>query len=100
MQVSIGPLVSDFNISLFALPFYISILAMLYLHRSYFAQSILDFPSNPLLSPFAPSFLTVYRSASVIIKAAAHQFDRSSDAATRVWFLLYHVFSSAVSIIR
>lgn len=69
---------------------------MLYLHRSYFAQSILDFPSNPLLSPFAPSFLTVYRSASVIIKAAAHQFDRSSDTATRVWFLLYHVFSSAV----
>ncbi|KAG7453080.1 uncharacterized protein BT62DRAFT_45886 [Guyanagaster necrorhizus] len=69
---------------------------MLYLHRSYFAQSILDSPSNPLLSPFAPSFLTAYRSASVMIKAAAHQFDRSADAATRVWFLLYHIFSSAV----
>ncbi|KAK0210193.1 fungal-specific transcription factor domain-containing protein, partial [Desarmillaria ectypa] len=69
---------------------------MLYLHRSYFAQAILDFPSNPLLSPFAPSFLTAYRSASVVIKAAAHQFDRSADVVTGVWFLLYHVFSSAV----
>ncbi|KAF9460589.1 hypothetical protein BDZ94DRAFT_1299782 [Collybia nuda] len=69
---------------------------MLYLHRSFFAQAMLDHPSNPLLSPFAPSFLTAYRCASVIIKASAHQFDRCAEMAMRVWFLMYHVFSAAV----
>ncbi|KAF4592617.1 hypothetical protein EYR38_008316 [Pleurotus pulmonarius] len=69
---------------------------MLYLHRSFFAQAMLDHPSNPLLSPFAPSFLTAYRCASIIIKATAHQYDRCAQMAMRVWFLLYHTFSAAV----
>jgi hypothetical protein len=70
---------------------------MLYLHHSFFAQAMLDHPANPLLSPFAPSFLTAYRCASVIIKTLVHQFDRCAEMAMRVWFLIYHVFSAAVS---
>ncbi|KAJ7619360.1 fungal-specific transcription factor domain-containing protein [Roridomyces roridus] len=69
---------------------------MIYLHRSFFAQAMLDFPANPLRSPFATSFLTAYRSASVVIKATAHQFDRCADMAVRVWFLLHQTFSAAV----
>ncbi|KAF9450696.1 hypothetical protein P691DRAFT_664764 [Macrolepiota fuliginosa MF-IS2] len=69
---------------------------MLYLHRSFFAQAVLDYPANPLLSPFAPSFLTAYRCASVIIRASAHQFERCAALAMRVWFLMYHTFSAAV----
>ncbi|KAF8962407.1 hypothetical protein BDZ97DRAFT_1824910 [Flammula alnicola] len=69
---------------------------MIYLHRSFFAQAMLDHPTNPLLSPFAPSFLTAYRSASVIIKASAHLFERSAEMGMRVWFLMYHTFSAAV----
>ncbi|KAG6853336.1 hypothetical protein C0991_005163 [Blastosporella zonata] len=69
---------------------------MLYLHRSFFAQAMLDHPTNPLLSPFAPSFLTAFRSASVIIRASAHQFDRCAEMAMRVWFLMYHTFSAAI----
>lgn len=57
---------------------------MLYLHRSFFAQAMLDHPNNPLLSPFAPSFLTAYRSASVIIKASAHLFERCGAMAMRL----------------
>ncbi|GLB40128.1 putative fungal specific transcription factor [Lyophyllum shimeji] len=72
---------------------------MLYLHRSFFAQAMLDYPSNPLLSPFAPSFLTAYRCASIIIKASAHQFDRCAEMAMRVWFLMYHTFSAAVRVL-
>lgn len=71
-------------------------IVMQYLHRSFFAQAMLDFPTNPLLSPFAPSFLTAYRCASIIIKAAAHQFARCARMAMRVWFLMYHVFSAGV----
>ncbi|KAH9479083.1 putative transcriptional regulatory protein C1F7.11c [Psilocybe cubensis] len=69
---------------------------MLYLHRSFFAQAMLDHPTNPLLSPFAPSFLTAYRSASVIIKATAHLFERCAAIAMRLWFLINHTFSAAV----
>ncbi|KAF7337693.1 hypothetical protein MSAN_02242800 [Mycena sanguinolenta] len=70
--------------------------AMIYLHRSFFAQAMLDFPSNPLRSPFATSFLTAYRSASVIIKGTAYQFDRNSEMAMRVWFILHQTFSAAI----
>ncbi|KAF8159162.1 fungal-specific transcription factor domain-containing protein [Crassisporium funariophilum] len=69
---------------------------MLYLHRSFFAQAMLDHPTNPLLSTFAPSFLTAYRCASVIIKASAHLFERCAAMAMRLWFLMYHTFSAAV----
>lgn len=71
---------------------------MQYLHRSFFAQAVLDHPVNPLLSSFAPSFLTAYRCASIIVKAAAHQFDRCARMAMRVWFFVHHVFSAAVSV--
>ncbi|KAK7453225.1 hypothetical protein VKT23_011903 [Stygiomarasmius scandens] len=71
---------------------------MLYLHRSYFAHALLTCPKNPLLSPFAPSVLAAYRAASVIIKAAVHLFDRCPKLAGRVWFLIYHVFSAAVTV--
>ncbi|KAF5341216.1 hypothetical protein D9611_006108 [Ephemerocybe angulata] len=69
---------------------------MLYLHRSFFAQAILDYPTNPLQSPFAPSFLTAYRCASTIIKASAHWFTRCETLATRIWLLLCHTFSAAI----
>ncbi|KAG6902306.1 hypothetical protein C0995_001916 [Termitomyces sp. Mi166 len=34
---------------------------LLYIHRSFFAQAMLDHPTNPLRSPYAPSFLAAYR---------------------------------------
>ncbi|KAF5392659.1 hypothetical protein D9757_000881 [Collybiopsis confluens] len=71
---------------------------MLYLHRSFFAHAMLTHPSNPLMSPFAPSFLAAYRAASVIIKAAIHFYDRCPAVVPRIWFLTYHVFSAAVTV--
>ncbi|KAF7981381.1 hypothetical protein HWV62_33865 [Athelia sp. TMB] len=47
---------------------------LLYIHKSYFAQALLDHPDNPLLSPYATSFL----------------------AATRWWTLWAHLFSAAM----
>ncbi|KAJ3796566.1 fungal-specific transcription factor domain-containing protein [Lentinula aff. detonsa] len=71
---------------------------MLYLHRSFFAHAMLTHPSNPLMSPFALSFLAAYRAASVIIKAAVHFYDRCPAVVPRVWFLTYHVFSAAMTV--
>lgn len=73
--------------------------ALLYLHRSFFAQAMLDHPTNPLLSPFSPSFLTAYRSSSLVIKYTKEHFERCAEIGMRIWFLLYHTFSAAVSLI-
>lgn len=56
---------------------------MLYIHRSFFAQALLDHPANPLRSPYAPSFLAAYRCASVIIKSSINHFERYPDLCTR-----------------
>ncbi|KAG5222589.1 zinc cluster transcription factor [Salix suchowensis] len=77
--------------------YYSSSLSLRGFYASQHRTAMLDHPSNPLLSPFAPSFLTAYRCASIIIKATAHQYDRCAKMAMRVWFLLYHTFSAAVS---
>ncbi|EGN96944.1 hypothetical protein SERLA73DRAFT_185195 [Serpula lacrymans var. lacrymans S7.3] len=79
--------------------FYLSqhrMITMLYLHRSFFAQALLDYPSNPLASPFGPSLLTAYRCSSIIIRAHVHQFQRCPELVMRAWTLLTHTFSAAV----
>ncbi|KAJ3574766.1 hypothetical protein NP233_g1545 [Leucocoprinus birnbaumii] len=58
--------------------FYSSSLSLRGFYASQHRTVMLDHPANPLLSPFAPSFLTAYRSASIVIRAAAHQFERSA----------------------
>lgn len=71
--------------------------AMLYIHRSFFAQAVLDFPSNPLRSPFAPSFLAAYRCASAIIKTTAINFQKYPELFARFWSMWNHLLSAAVS---
>lgn len=66
-------------------------LTILYLHKSFFAQALIDHPENPLLSRYAPSFLAVSSCASVIIQStlnftikAPHMIMRLDFSATRV----------------
>ncbi|KAG8218750.1 hypothetical protein J3R82DRAFT_4423 [Butyriboletus roseoflavus] len=68
---------------------------MLYIHRSFFAQAMLDFPSNPLRSPFAPSFLAAYRCASAIIKTTAMNFQKYPELFARFWTMWNHLLSAA-----
>ncbi|KXN83717.1 hypothetical protein AN958_00859 [Leucoagaricus sp. SymC.cos] len=64
---------------------------LLYIHRSWFAQAMLDHPVNPLRSPYAPSFLAAYRCASGVIKITLNHFDRFPELCCRWW-----VFSAAI----
>ncbi|KIY46632.1 hypothetical protein FISHEDRAFT_75449 [Fistulina hepatica ATCC 64428] len=70
--------------------------ALLYIHRSFFAQAMLDYPSNPLRSPYAPSFLAAYRCASNVIKSNLNHFDRFPDLCVRWWSTWTHLFSAAI----
>ncbi|KIK99256.1 hypothetical protein PAXRUDRAFT_822949 [Paxillus rubicundulus Ve08.2h10] len=69
---------------------------MLYIHRSFFAQAMLDFPSNPLRSPFAPSFLAAYRCASATIKTTVLNFQKYPELFSRFWTVWSHLMSAAV----
>jgi hypothetical protein len=64
--------------------------ALLYIHRSWFAQAMLDHPINPLRSPYAPSFLAAYRCASGVIKISLNLFDRFPELCCRWWGIWTH----------
>jgi hypothetical protein len=71
--------------------------AMLWIHRSYFAKALLDYPLNPLKSPYATSFLSAYRSSLSLLKLAREHYALSPNFMVRSWMLWKHVFSALVS---
>ncbi|KAJ7179223.1 hypothetical protein C8R46DRAFT_1324183, partial [Mycena filopes] len=76
--------------------FLTAISALLYIHRTFFAQAMLDHPVNPLRSPYAPSFLAAYRCASGMIKANLNHFERFPELCCRWWVVWTHLFSAAI----
>jgi hypothetical protein len=72
-------------------------ICLMYLHRTFFARALLDHPVNPLRSPYAPSFLSAYRCASVVVKNSVRSFHRMPDLCIRWGLLWTHLFSAAVS---
>ncbi|KAL0949720.1 hypothetical protein HGRIS_009759 [Hohenbuehelia grisea] len=71
-------------------------ITLLYIHRSFFAQAVLDHPINPLRSPYAPSFLAAYRCASGVIKICTTYFERLPGLCMRWWLVWTHLFSAAI----
>ena len=72
------------------------IIVLLYIHRSFFAQAIIEYPINPLKSPYAPSFLAAYRASSTILKSIRQQFDIWPNSSSRFWVMWTFAFSAAV----
>ncbi|KAF7439934.1 hypothetical protein PC9H_000271 [Pleurotus ostreatus] len=71
-------------------------LTLLYVHRCFFAHAVSSHPSDPLKSPYAPSFLAGYRSACELISSLAMQFSMFPAQIARFWVLWTHAFSSSV----
>ncbi|PCH44571.1 hypothetical protein WOLCODRAFT_26864 [Wolfiporia cocos MD-104 SS10] len=69
---------------------------MLYIHRGFFAQAILDCPENPVRSAYAHSFLSALRAASVIYKTVRAQFAVYPIMCARMWPVWTYAFSAAV----
>ena len=70
---------------------------LLYIHRNFFARALLDSPTNPLRSPFAPSFLAAYRSATQLLKVLRENFDAFSYLFIRLWPIWAHALAASVS---
>ncbi|KAJ8597723.1 hypothetical protein M405DRAFT_836258 [Rhizopogon salebrosus TDB-379] len=71
-------------------------LTLLYVHRCFFAEAVSSKPTNPMSSPYAPSFLAGYRSACELIGGLRTQFDLFPAQIARFWVLWTHAFSSSV----
>lgn len=71
--------------------------ALLYVHRCFFAQAILDNPTDPMRSQYAPSFLAGYRSACALLGSIRDQFALFPIQIARFWVLWTHAFSACVS---
>ncbi|KDR81325.1 hypothetical protein GALMADRAFT_116293 [Galerina marginata CBS 339.88] len=69
---------------------------LMYIHRSFFAQAIIEHPVNPLKSSYAPSFLAAYRASSTILKSVREQFNIWPNSCSRFWTMWTFAFSAAV----
>ncbi|KZP26820.1 hypothetical protein FIBSPDRAFT_819101 [Athelia psychrophila] len=69
---------------------------MLYLHKSFFAQALIDHPENPLLSRYAPSYLAVSACASTIIRTTVQHYEKVPEFCLRWWKIWSHLFSAAI----
>lgn len=73
-------------------------LTMIHIHRTFFAQALLDNPASPLSSPYAPSFLSANRCASILLKSFIHHHERCGALCGRFWGMWTHAFSAAIII--
>lgn len=69
---------------------------LMYIHRSFFAQAIIEQPVNPLKSTYAPSFLAAYRSSATILKSVREQFTMWPNSCAKFWTMWTFAFSAAV----
>lgn len=69
---------------------------LMYIHRSFFAQAIIEQPINPLKSVYAPSFLAAYRASATILKSIREQFNTWPTSCARHWTMWTFAFSAAV----
>jgi hypothetical protein len=74
----------------------IAISVLMYIHRSFFAQAIIEHPENPLKSQYAPSFLAAYRASSTILKSIGQQFDMWPNSTARFWVMWTFAFTAGV----
>ncbi|EGN96940.1 hypothetical protein SERLA73DRAFT_75787 [Serpula lacrymans var. lacrymans S7.3] len=58
--------------------------------------TIIEFPVNPLKSPYAPSFLAAYRASSTILRTIQAQFVAAPALCSRFWTMWTFAFSAAI----
>ncbi|KAF8557495.1 hypothetical protein OG21DRAFT_1407050 [Imleria badia] len=69
---------------------------LVYIHRCFLAEAVSNNPTDPMQSPYAPSFLAGYRSACELLSNLRVQFDLFPAQISRFWVLWTHAFSSSV----
>ncbi|KZV65070.1 hypothetical protein PENSPDRAFT_745213 [Peniophora sp. CONT] len=69
---------------------------LLFIHRGFFAQALIESPVNPLRSQYAPSFLASVRAASTVLRVVREQFAMHPSMCSRFWSIWTYAFSAAI----
>lgn len=69
---------------------------LLYIHRSFFAQAIIENPVNPLKSAYSLSFLAAYRASQTILRTIQQSFQECPSLCARFWTIWTFAFSAAI----
>lgn len=64
-------------------PIVVRATCLLYIHKSYFARALIDYPEDPLRSPYAASFLATARCSSVIIRTNGNHIRKVPELCMR-----------------
>ncbi|KAJ7507209.1 hypothetical protein B0H11DRAFT_1970739 [Mycena galericulata] len=73
-------------------------LLLLFLHRAFFAQVMIENAGDPLKSPFAHSVLSAYQAACNVLEDTVNQFTKKPLLVARVWRIWSLAFSASVVI--
>ncbi|WVQ69660.1 uncharacterized protein L199_007880 [Kwoniella botswanensis] len=68
----------------------------LFLQRPYFIAASQESPSDPTLSRFGASYLSVIERCNVIIQVVSGLYELFPNITSRHWFYWYHLFTAAV----
>ncbi|KAI9440996.1 hypothetical protein H4582DRAFT_1940839, partial [Lactarius indigo] len=69
---------------------------LLYLHRNFFIQALIEDPEDPIRSQYAPSFLTTVRASKNILRTIEEQLPIQPVIFSRFWTIWTFTFSAAV----
>ncbi|KAL5507868.1 hypothetical protein ACEPAH_5486 [Sanghuangporus vaninii] len=69
---------------------------LLLLHRNFFLRALIENPTDPMRSHFAPSFLATYRCATMILRGLRGLMYECGDFVTRIWPIWAHALSASV----
>lgn len=69
---------------------------LLFLHRAFFAQAMIEHAADPMKSPYAHSVLAAYQGACNVLDDTLNQFTKKPLLVARVWRIWSLAFSAAV----
>ncbi|KAH9040307.1 hypothetical protein EDB83DRAFT_2318366 [Lactarius deliciosus] len=70
---------------------------LLYLHRNFFVQALIEDPEDPSRGRYAPSFLATVRASKNILRTVEEQFPIQPVILSRFWAIWTFTFSAAVA---
>ena len=69
---------------------------LLFLHRNYFVQALVEDPDDPMRSQYAPSFLATVRASKNILQVVKEQLSIQRVMVCRFWTIWTYTFSATV----
>lgn len=75
---------------------YTLITVLLCIHRNFFARAIIDYPQNPMASPFAASFVGAFEAADDVLKILYDHIDFILPVLLRIYPYWSHMLAAAV----